>query len=253
MCKGRDAATFGGNGSYPPSDPIWSNSLEYLIDHPILVDYPYGFGSGGHAEMAGASGFVVLMPPLNVNWSDPSENLTVVVPHNVSIVQIRAWGGGGGGALVSGGAGGFASGTFGVQTGDQIILSVGGGGQTASGNQGAEGGIHGGARGGSSHLGGGGGGGGCTRVFRIPADGGTPILLLVAGGGGGAGGGQFGGLGGAAGGRDAHGGTNGSSPDSGSGGSGGNQGQILVSGGFAGVTGQPLFLFFFLNYYSANI
>lgn len=131
---------------------------------------------------------------------------TFVVPANITLLEIKAWGSGGGGESIAGGGGGFVGGILTVTPGetlDIIVGSAGGGGTLVSPFAG-------------------GGGGGYSAVKR------SGTFLVIAGGGaGGASGAVIGGGGGGDTGQDGGGGGIGAD-----GGDGGTQ----VSGGAGGVS-----------------
>ena len=123
---------------------------------------------------------------------------TVNIPFDVTEVLIKAWGGGGGTGANTGGGGGHAEGRFSAVgadavSGNSLLITAAGPGQTGSGS---------------------GGGGGASAV-RFSAS--STTTLLIAGGGGGVGndGSSVGGAGGGSSGQDG----SGSSPN----GTGGNQ------------------------------
>ena len=154
---------------------------------------------------------------------------TYVVPNDVCLLKIKAWGAGGGMGGTDqylggfGGGGGYAEATMFVKPGEIITIFPGcGGGRGADCGASAPGGIGGygygfGGDGGDSGpvycSGAGGGGGGSTAVLV-----GTNVIIVAPGGGGGGGGGCT------------SGGGNG-----GGGGSNGNGTSCVLSFGFAGA------------------
>ena len=104
----------------------------------------------------------------------------VIVPTGCTTALVKAWGGAGGASTDSaiqgwyGGAGGYASRSFAVTSGESLTVTVGDGGAAP----GAGGGPGGGNGGGSSRRSG--GGGGYSAVFR----GATPLIIAGGGGGG---------------------------------------------------------------------
>ncbi len=124
---------------------------------------------------------------------------TYIVPNDVCLLKIKAWGAGGGGggndayAGGGGGGGGYAEAMLYVTPGETITIfcgcggNAGGSGGSAPGGSGGYGfglGGNGGNSGPSGGSGAGGGGGGSTAVLV-----GTNVIVVAPGGGGGGGGG----------------------------------------------------------------
>ncbi|GIV26682.1 MAG: hypothetical protein KatS3mg027_0496 [Bacteroidia bacterium] len=124
---------------------------------------------------------------------------TYIVPNDVCLLKIKAWGGGGGGggndafAGGVGGGGGYAEALVYVTPGETVTIYCGCGGNGGSGGGSAPGGSggygygfggNGGNAGPSGGSGAGGGGGGSTAVLI-----GTNVIVVAPGGGGGGGGG----------------------------------------------------------------
>ncbi len=124
---------------------------------------------------------------------------TFLVPKNVRVITVKAWGAGGGSGGTDygnsggrGGGGAFSTLSVPVQPAEKLTVIVGGGGTGGQSNlslaPAGAGGFGGGANGGNGGLkginGGGGGGGGLSGLVRVK------LPLVVAGGGGGGGGGD---------------------------------------------------------------
>lgn len=140
----------------------------------------------------------------------PADNSvqTFVVPPGVQSIAVQMWGAAGGSGPVGlgndeGGGGGYTEFVLQVTPGEAFELSVGNGGQKATGHNGGVGGWPGGGDGGSGNriemvfdipteLGGAGGGGGVTLFRRLSDN----TLLAAAGAGGGGALGRVGGAGG---------------------------------------------------------
>ncbi|HEV3090552.1 MAG TPA: glycine-rich protein [Candidatus Cybelea sp.] len=167
---------------------------------------------------------------------------TFVVPNNVTVITVTAYGASGGKDgtnYVMGGDGGVVKAVLPVTSGETLYVLVGGEGVNGYNGLAGSGGFNGGGAGGAggytnSSENGGNGGGGASDVRQ----GGSALAdrVLVAGGGGGAGGAFFqgsNGSGGAGGGKIGGKGKGGNSPTDGAGGFGGTQ----MRGGKGGAGG----------------
>lgn len=180
---------------------------ELRLVHPGAAadaDYMAGVGLGGRPGEDGGPGLVVLtsylynqgqVDKITMVYQDPAvyegRPQVYVVPEspvkgaNINFLDVKLWGAGGGGGSSNfslGGAGAFAQGQLAVQTGDTLLILVGGGGQGMSGDRGGRGGFNGGGDGGDGEFGGGGGGGAST-ITKLGLK--YPLMTAAGGGGGG--------------------------------------------------------------------